>query len=253
MLKEDFIRRADEEGSARFYSGVTELRDANGEPTGEEEVLWTYPSNTTVLDASYPMDSYLIKWIRENGLQGQAIFEKAAEEGTAVHVAIENLLLGKALQSFEFSSKEKKCIQAFIDWYDEFKPKIISTEHIVVNHEFKYAGTLDLVCELDYTKGKTVYKGRFIVDYKTSTSVQPKHKLQVSAYQQAEDPTAQTAILHLGNRTKAKWSFLPFDPAPQWEGFKLFKQVFEFMQPDAQPKIIEYTETFTLNGKTNEM
>ena len=247
MKQHDFIRRADEDSNGRFYSGIVELRDAKGDPTGEEEVLWTYPSNTTVLSEAYPMDSYLIKWIRENGLQGQAIFEKAAREGTAAHIAIDSLLNGEKLDSGDYSPKEKRCIQAFIDWHTEFKPKIIATEQIVVNHEFKYAGALDLICELDYTKGKTVYKGKYIVDYKTSTSVQPKHKLQVSAYQQAADPTAKTAILHLGNRTKAHWSFLPFEPEEHWEGFKLMRKVFDFMKPDAMPKVIEYPEQFILN------
>lgn len=235
-------RLDDENGGMRFYQGVAK----------DGTVLFTFPSVTTILDAAVPKDSYLVRWIREQGIGGQAIFETAADEGEASHISIETLLNGGTVPSEGMTPKVKKCVQAFIDWYNEFKPKIISTEQMVYNMDERYAGGCDFVCELDYEKKnakgevKESYKGTFIIDWKTSNSIHDKHFYQVAAYQRAINPKARTAIVHLGNRTKAGWSFKEFDTDKAWEYFQHYNKTFQMNYPDAQPNLKEYPAIFTL-------
>lgn len=238
MNTQETIRRIDNSVDGwRFYEGIDE----------NEAQLWIYPSCTTKIDAVYPKDSFLIQWIREQGLGGQAIFEKAGEEGTEAHVAIDTLLRGENVLTLEMSLKVKRSVQAFIDWYKKFNPKIIASEEMLVHHQLKFAGTRDLLCELNYEDGKEKYQGVYVIDYKTSNSVHDKHKIQNAGYWGCTNPDYKTAILHLGNRTKAGYSFIPYDPIPYFEQFKHFNQTFDMLYPDAKPKIENYPDFFTLH------
>jgi len=228
------IRLDSDSNGWRFYQGIDE----------KGNIKFTFPSVTTILDGAVPKDGYLIKWIREQGIGGQAIFEKAAEDGTEVHEAIDQLLHGGVVSSENMNDKVKKGIQAFIDWHEEFKPKMISSEQMVYNMDERYAGGCDFYCELDYGK----YKGRYVIDWKTSNSIQDKHKYQIAAYQRCVDPEAKVAIVHLGNRTKAGYSFKEFDVDEAWGFFKQFNKTFQMLNPDAKPKVVEYPSIFTLQS-----
>lgn len=239
MEKEEIIRRID--GSIdgwRFYEGVNKA----GEQT------WCYPSCTTIIDAVYPKDSFLIQWIREQGLGGQAIFEKAGEEGTEAHIAIDALVRGEGVDAREMSEKVKKCIQAFIDWTKEFNPKFLASEEMLASHAYKFAGTRDLLCELNYVDGKKKYQGIYCVDYKTSSMIHDKHKIQNAGYWACRKThkAEKVAILHLGNRTKARYSFLEYDPIPYLEQFEHFNKTFQLLYPHPEPKIIIYPDYFKL-------
>lgn len=240
----DFVRRIDsEDQEGRFYEGV--LKDPE---TEVETRVWAYPSVTTKLGEVYPTGYYLAKWIRDHGDYGRLEFERAADKGTEVHIAINKLLQGELVATVNMPYKVKKCIQAFIDWFIEFKPKVMATEMIVVNHEEKYAGTLDFVCRLDYEKGKTKYQGIYVIDFKTSSGVYESHKIQDSAYAKALPAQWQdkTAILHLGNTTKAGYSFVDFDLNEYWEQFKHFNKTFEILHPDAKPKEHTFPDVFSI-------
>ena len=241
METQTIIKRIDSSvDGRRFYEGVSQNDD------GSEQRLWCFPSVTTKVDEVYPKDSFLINWVREQGLGGQAIFEKAGEDVTEVHVAIDMLIRGEKIVTAELDLKVKRCIQAFLDWVTEFKPEFIQSEAMVVNTEYRYAGTRDLLCKLNYAKGKTEYKGIYVVDYKTSSSIHDKHRVQVAAYWACTDSSYKAALLHLGNRTNAKYSFLEFDAPAYFEQFKHFSKTFDMLYPDAEPKIEQYPEYFSL-------
>lgn len=240
----EYIRRIDTSiDGFRYYEGLVTK-------ASKECRVWCYPSVTTKVDAVYPKDAFLIKWIREQGLGGQAIFEKAAEEGTESHIIIDRMIKGERIPTEDLSDSVKKYVQAFIDWAEEFKPEIILSEEMLVNHEYQFAGTCDLVCRLDYEKGKTKYSGVYVVDYKTSNSVQEKHKIQNAAYWSCGNKTNKTAILHLGNRTKKGYSFIDYEPQPYWEKFIHFNKTFELLYGNPEPRIKTYPEVFELNLKT---
>jgi len=237
---ETIIRRIDDDNGERYYEGVEQTED------GGEKRIWCFPSVTHKLDAAYPKDPFLLDWIRKNGNEGEDKFKQAGDDGTSVHVAIDTLLHGEKVSTENMNTKVKKCVQSFIDWYTEFKPEILNTETMVANTKYKYAGCLDLRCKLNYKKGKTKYKGVFVIDYKTSKSVHDIHKAQTVAYQKAFDTKAKVAILHLGNRTNAGYSFLEFRVAPYWAQFKNASKMFDLMNPTAQPTVTTYPEFFIL-------
>ncbi len=230
------IKRLDNDsGGRRFYQGVED----------DGTIRFTYPSVTTILDEVVPKDSFLIKWIREQGIGGQAIFEKAGEEGTQAHEAIEALLRGGQMISEDMTPKVKKCVQAFVDWYNENKPETLETEQIVVGNG--YAGGCDYVCKI----GEDVY----VIDWKTSSTIQDKHLYQVSAYRMAlqeKYPNAKTAIVHLGNRTKRGYSVKEFDWKEYFKFFEHFHTTFKMMNPDLKPRIIEYPTLFTLTNNNED-
>ncbi len=240
MEIQETIRRIDSSvDGRRFYEGLKVV-------DGEEQRQWCYTSFTTKIDAVYPKDSFLINRIREQGLGGQAIFEKAGEEGTEAHIANDQLIHGKKVETALMSLKVKRCVQAFIDWTKEFKPQFLESEIMIVNHKYKVAGTRDLLCRLDYTKGKNKYEGIYVVDYKTSSSIHDKHKVQVAAYWSCTDPSYKAALLHLGNRTQAGYSFIEFDAPEYFEQFKHFNKTFDLLYPNAEPRIENYPDFFTL-------
>ena len=222
-----FIEKVGEE---RFY------------PIGDRWV----PSVTTILGAVYPKSPFLIDWKMQNGKEeSKRIMEEAAEEGTLVHETIERLIQGETIKAEELSSKGRKCIQAFLAWYRKFNPKIISNELRVdydVRGEYGYAGTIDLVVEID---GEI-----WIVDVKTSANVWPEHHLQVTAYMRAYISTMlqvdRGAILHLGNKTKQGYSWNEVDFGENINIWNACINMFYALNPNPQPKFIEYPEYFTL-------
>lgn len=222
----------------RYYKGVNEK-------TGATE--FCYPSVTTKIDAVYPKDSYLINWIREQGIGGQAIFEKAGDLGTEIHVCIDTLIRGGRVEVEPLEPKVKKCVQSFINWANEFKPVFIASETMLVNHSLKVAGTRDALVKLNYRKGKEEYVGTYVLDWKSSSTIQEKHKVQVSGYWASDSIEYKTALVHLGNRTKAGYSFIGFDPSPYFEQFTHFNRTFNLLYPDAQPKVEEYPDRFELD------
>ena len=81
-----------------------------------------------------------------------------------------------------------------------------------------YAGTIDLVCEID---GEL-----YIVDLKTSQYVWPEHEIQISAYKHAYDKGAKLAILQLGYRRNQKgWKFTEVDD--KYNLFQAAKQIWK--------------------------
>src|SRR3990167_4925426 len=84
--------------------------------------------------------------------------DKGKDIGSIVHEAIEKFL---GEESVDIPANEAgKAFRVFVKWFSDNKPKVLLAEQIGYSKEHDYAGTCDLVCEID---GKTV-----IVDVKTS-------------------------------------------------------------------------------------
>lgn len=111
------------------------------------------------------------------------IRDSSASVGTSVHNAIEEYI-----KTWEVTI-EHLCFNAFLKFKDTVK--ILESEVKVVNPEFWYAGTLDVIYERD---GK-----KFIGDFKTSNGIYGSYLLQLSAYALALDEQVDwIAIIHLG-------------------------------------------------------
>lgn len=105
--------------------------------------------------------------------QGERIKEKAAKEGTMVHEAIQDLLVGN---EHNVDSSIKPSVDAFFE-YNERKGIEIEPEYIekrVVHKDHKFAGTVDALATIDGKVG--------VLDIKTSQSIYRDYRLQTSAY-----------------------------------------------------------------------
>jgi hypothetical protein len=109
--------------------------------------------------------------------------EAAGEAGSDVHSQIENYVKkclaeneGFPLRHFNWENPNAQ-LKLFHDWACENKVKFLESEKRVYSRESWYAGTLDLVLEMDGRK--------YIADVKTSSGIYPEFYLQMAAYQGA--------------------------------------------------------------------
>lgn len=173
------------------------------------------PSVTWVC-GHYPKGIAFYKWLADRSWnEAEALKNAAGNKGSKVHQAIGMYLTGSEIKmndSFvndagnpeELTVEEYDCIVSFTEWYKTLNnPKMLASEITVFNDIEGYAGTVDLLIEID---GET-----WLIDFKTSQQVWPEYELQVSAYKHANLPTnsnIKLGILQIGyRRNKNKYKF----------------------------------------------
>lgn len=198
------------------------------------------PSVSQVLDIAAPKEYGLINFFKTN--TSEDIEEKstiAKQKGTLVHKLIEELLNGIEIPLSDYPDAVKKLVAIFYDWYNLYLPKDYSTESVVacMEENFKYAGTLDLVCTIN---GK-----RCIVDFKTNKgSIYFSNKLQIMAYKHAyEQMTGEKIdecyVLRLGSQHKVGYEFKLIDEL-NIEDFKNVYRIFlKMMGGKITPPLID--------------
>lgn len=106
---------------------------------------------------------------------------KAAEIGSQAHALIEWTLLSEVVSAPgpqpKISEKAALAFAAWQKWRDTVKLKPILVEQTIWSKEFCYAGTMDLLAEMD---GKLT-----VVDWKTGKAIYPESFLQNAAYRHA--------------------------------------------------------------------
>ena len=158
-----FIKRYDL-SSGRWY-----MREIDG-------VEIFKPSVTTVLnviDKGYGFN----KWLG-NSFGYEAAMEYAtftADRGTRGHINIQSLIAGIPVPTEGMEDIEIKMLMGFVQWYNDYKPEILSCEETLWDRDYPVAGTADLVCRID---GKL-----HLIDYKTGKHYDT-HQLQLTAYGQ---------------------------------------------------------------------
>ena len=142
-----------------------------------------YPSITYVL-GTYPKGSYFEDWLKKVGYASEYIVKKAGEQGTETHEMIEDYLNGKELNFLsptgypQYDPLVWQMFLRFVDFWEEYNPKLIETEVHLFSDEIKVAGTCDMVCEIEID-GKTEL---WIIDFKTSNHLQTTYDLQTAIY-----------------------------------------------------------------------
>jgi len=142
-----------------------------------------YPSITYVLGA-YPKGKYFEDWLKKVGYASEHIVRKAADQGTQTHEMIEEYLNGEELNFLSPSGNPQydplvwQMFLRFVDFWEEYTPKLIETEVHLFSDEIKVAGTCDMVCEIEID-GKTEL---WIIDFKTSNHLQTTYDLQTAIY-----------------------------------------------------------------------
>jgi ATP-dependent exoDNAse (exonuclease V) beta subunit len=113
-----------------------------------------------------------ISFERLDALQ-KAMVERAKQRGSRCHELAEEYLLVSELDIDEIESEYIPYMQQFVLWAKTYKPKVLYTEKKLFSDLF--AGTLDLICEID---GKTI-----IVDYKFTSAIDKKSlSVQLDGY-----------------------------------------------------------------------
>ena len=208
-----------------------------------------YPSVTWIAHY-YPKGKGFENWLASKGIEeAEAVKMAAGEKGSRVHRACEDLTLGNTVtmesvyqdndgNNKELSVEEWEAIVSFYNFWQAQKPKLIQSEQVVFNDEYKYAGTMDMLLEIDGV--------RWVVDLKTSKSVYPSHEIQVSAYKRClEDQDVRLAILQVGysrNRQGWKWNEVE-------DCFPLFlatRSIWEYENKGVSPKQKDYPFSLTL-------
>ena len=208
-----------------------------------------YPSVTTILQFM-PKDRFFENWLKETGLAADQIMRKAGREGTQVHQAVEKLVLGEEVEwldnfgNAKYSVEVWSMIMKFHDFWTTHKPTLISAEDFIYSDEHKYAGTADLVVEMD---GEI-----WLLDVKTSNGIHKTYDLQLAAYAKAFKEVKNIDIVHTGilwlkaaTRTVSTkkgtyqgkgWQIKQVDEID--ENFRLFKLIYELYSlehPNPQP------------------
>lgn len=166
-----------------------------------------YPGVTSIIEEAAPTAFGLKQFLLNNTPESANDISKTALElGSKMHDAYEKLLNGVELSlSNDYqSTKEKKHILSFAQWFEDFKPLKIQTEQTVASLNYKYAGTLDCLCEKD---GEI-----WLIDFKTSAGIYWNYEIQVAAYKQAVLETLgikvnRMAILRTGTKHKSGYEF----------------------------------------------
>jgi len=125
------------------------------------------------------IDAMVTKILPEARKAHTKIKDTAADYGTHVHDQIENYCKGKKVVSI--NEQVDKSVQSFIDWFERQNAKVIESEKRLYSKEHWYAGTVDLVLEID---GK-----HWIADIKTSNGIYNTYFLQMAGYQIALEET----------------------------------------------------------------
>lgn len=113
-----------------------------------------------------------ISFERLDALQ-KAMVERAKQRGSRCHELAEEYLLVGELDIDEIETEYIPYMQQFVLWAKTYKPKVFYTEKKLFCDLF--AGTLDLICEID---GKTI-----IVDYKFTSQIDKKSlSVQLDGY-----------------------------------------------------------------------
>lgn len=151
------------------------------------------PSVSTILDQACPVEFGLkMFWQNNTKQEADKIFEDAGELGSKMHNAFELLLNGEELNVLrDFpTEREKKILVSFVDWFKTFHPSNFIPEQSIASKTFQYAGTLDLVADIDGEK--------WLIDFKTTSGIRFSHRLQVLAYKQAYEESFDVKIDKVG-------------------------------------------------------
>lgn len=156
---------------------------------------------------------------RSYGNLNPSVLDYARRRGTAVHEELEMLDLTGDL---EWTPEITPYVQAYLEWYQVYKPTWTAVEKVVFCEELWYAGTLDRMGLLNGTE-------RAIVDLKTSQDTKEALVslcVQTAAYTLAlseADEGARPRRYGLFLRKNGTWRFQDCDEYERKYGFNGFE------------------------------
>lgn len=155
---------------SQWYKDVQNFKDACGY---EIDGIW-YPRVTSIVGIKAKPALYMFYASLPNYAAGEAIKAKSAEEGTLIHETIEAILRKDPVVIPETI---KPAIAAFMDFYSKNEVIAHKIEERVVSKKHHFAGTMDVLAEVNGKLG--------VLDIKTSIAIYRDYSMQTSAYIEA--------------------------------------------------------------------
>jgi len=139
----------------------------------EIDGLW-YPRVTSIcsIKAKPALNRYYASM--PNFMAAEAIKERSAEEGQLVHSIVEAILKNEPIT---IPSSIRPSIDAFLAFKKEHDITPLKIESRIVSKRHHYAGTIDVLAEVDGVIG--------VLDIKTSKSIYRDYGMQTAAYVEA--------------------------------------------------------------------
>jgi len=160
------------------------------------------PGVTTII-GRYKDSGGLIRWAYNCGRDGidmDAARDSAADAGSLVHHWIDQVIHGQERTTPEKYDQEAAAkalvgFGAFLQWRDQMKLEVLSTETPLVSEGLRYGGTYDAVA---LVAGK-----RVLLDWKGSNAIYPEYVVQLAAYRRlllenGEDDVTSGYLLRVG-------------------------------------------------------
>jgi ATP-dependent exoDNAse (exonuclease V) beta subunit len=243
------------------YSRILEISDDHKQITLPDSRYYRrngeyYPSITYVLQY-YPKGKFFEDWLKKVGFASEHIVKKASEEGTQVHELCEAYLEGEELHFLSPSDKPQynpdvwQMFLRFVDFWEEFNPKLIETEVHLFSDELKIAGTCDLIVEIN--------KELWLLDIKTSNQMQSTYEIQTAVYGKCYQECYGKKIDRYGilwlksSKRKASkgkmqgkgWEILESERTfeENIDIFKTIKKLFDLENPTATPSFESFKTT----------
>ncbi|EAR14046.1 hypothetical protein RB2501_01430 [Robiginitalea biformata HTCC2501] len=217
-----------------------------------------YPSVTTVLSA-YPKGYGFQEWLKNVGGEAERILREAADRGSNVHNAIEQILLGRELQWItegkqHYSLDEWQMICRFMEFYQDYiqSGEQVATETQLFSKKMKLGGTCDMVAKIN---GET-----WMIDFKTSNGLYKTHEIQLAAYKEMWDEHNSPKIdrygilwLNSNHRTKRQfqgvdWQLKEFTDSHEYN-LQLYyhtRALWDCENPNYAPKNLSYPNTISI-------
>lgn len=204
------------------------------------------PGVTTILSGNLGWDTQmLVAWARKVAMAGgdpNVIRDEAADTGTLAHYIVE-CFVNKTTPDYEkqYSPEQKakamNCVQGFKLWKDKYNPEFVVSELSLVNEDYGFGGTIDIISKID---NKLV-----INDLKTNNYMSQKMVIQVSAYKKLyELHTGESVdwceIIQL-NKDKPEYKLYRFHNEILDQGWKAFEMLLQLhkMKKEFEPKLTD--------------
>jgi hypothetical protein len=141
----------------------------------------------------------------------------ARNRGTTVHSIVESWeTTGKVITNTP--PQFQGYARAFESWVNEYQAQLLEHERTIINTEHKYAGTLDLMVNINHQPA--------IIDVKTGKDIYAEAGLQLSAYKHGDEVKAdKVGVVLLQEDGNYKFQWLPDD----FDTFLHVKAVWEWL------------------------
>lgn len=152
-----------------FYIDAAEFKKANGYVINS---TW-YPRVTKILEVKSKSGLEIFFKEMDSYASVEEVKNRSALEGSLVHAAVQNLLIGEAA---DIPEEIQPAVNGF-QQFNETRGIVFHKEYVerkITSMRHRYAGTIDALATID---------GKFgVLDIKTSTGFYPEYNLQTAAY-----------------------------------------------------------------------